>query len=182
MSSSFESKLEQIEQAIRDELKNKQELGRAAKTFAIMGGICLAAVVVVKAPIFLLATVAMATGYGVTSWLRSKSEARLDAQYQQQASLLIAQDAARKGPDAPSQHLAPDMTADAGIKNGFAQKANASTPERQADSAADRQAGAAPDRVEQLAETVEDLRQKIDGKPAELDKSKTTFKGLRRDK
>lgn len=162
MSSSFESKLEQIEKAIRDELKNKRELGNAARTFAIMGGICLAAIVVVKAPIFLLGTVAMATGYGVTSWLRGKSEERLDAQYQQQASILIAQDAARKAQEGP----APDVAPDAGIKNGFAQKANAS----------------GPDRVEQLAETVEDLRQQIEGKPADLDKPKTTFKGLRRDK
>jgi hypothetical protein len=163
MSFSIEGKLEQIEQSIRQELKNKSELGKVAKTFAIIGGICIAGVVLVKAPIFLLGAAAAGTGFAVTSWMRSKSEERLDAQYQTQASLLIAQEAARKGQE-PSVGMSPE----AGLKNGFAQNANNNTAE--------------PDRVEKLAETVEEQRQQVEGKPAPLDKPKTLFKGFRRDK
>ncbi|MFN7114481.1 MAG: hypothetical protein ACK4PK_09025 [Alphaproteobacteria bacterium] len=163
MSSSIESKLEQIEQSIRQELKNKQELGAVAKTFAIIGAVCIAGVVLVKAPIFLLGAAAAGTGFAVTSWMRGKSDNRLDRQYQTQASLLIAQEAGRKGQE-PSMGMSPE----AGLKPGFAQSAN--------NNAAD------ADRVEKLAETVEDLRQQVEGKPAALDKPKTLFKGFRRDK
>ncbi|MDP2205523.1 MAG: hypothetical protein Q8K65_04390 [Alphaproteobacteria bacterium] len=163
MSSSIESKLEQIEQSIREELKNKRELGSVARTFAIIGAVCLAGVVLVKAPIFLLGAAAAGTGFAVTSWMRGKCEARLDSKYQTQATLMIAQEGARKGQE-PSAGMSPE----AGLKTGFAQNANNNTPD--------------PDRVEKLAETVEELRQQVEGKPAPLDKPKTLFKGFRRDK
>jgi len=161
MSSSIESKLEQIEQSIKEDLKNKRELGSVAKTFAIIGAVCVAGVVLVKAPIFLLGAAAAGAGFAVTSWMRGKCEERLDSKYQTQATLMIAQEASRKGPE-PTVGMSPD----AALKNGFAQNANSNSP----------------DRVEQLAETVEELRQQVEGKPAPLDKPKTLFKGFRRDK
>lgn len=161
MSSSIESKLEQIEQSIREELKKKQELGKVAKTFAIIGGICLAGVVLVKAPIFMLGAVAAGAGYAATSWARSNCEERLDNKYQTQATLMIAQEAARKGQE-PSAGMAPE----AGLKAGF-QTANSNN---------------GPDRVSELEETVEELRQQVEGKPVPLDKPKKLFKGFRRDK
>lgn len=165
MSPSIESKLEQIEQSIQENLKNKAELGKVAKTFAIIGAVCVAGVVLVKAPIFLLGAAAAGTGFAVTSWMRGKCEARLDEQYQTQAQLLIVQEQGRGKGQEPSAGLSPD----AGLKTGFAQNANNNTPDA--------------DRVEKLAETVEDLRQQVEeGKPAPLDKPKTLFKGFRRDK
>lgn len=163
MSFSIEGKLEQIEQSIREDLGKKSELGRVAKTFAIIGAVCVAGVVLVKAPIFLLGAAAAGTGFAVTSWIRGKCEERLDAKYQTQATLLIAQEASRKG-----QEPSPGMSPEAGLKTGFAQNANSHTTD--------------PDRVEKLAETVEELRQQVEGKPAPLDKPKTLFKGFRRDK
>jgi|GEM_PF-1286164 len=161
MSSSIESKLEQIEQSIQEDLQKKQELGKVAKTFAIIGGICVAGVVLVKAPIFLLGAAAAGTGYAVTSWMRSKCEDRLDSKYQTQATLMIAQEAARKGNE-PAAGLSPE----AGLKAGF-QTANTNS---------------GPDRVSELAETVEELRQQVEGNTAPLDKPKKLFKGFRRDK
>jgi hypothetical protein len=163
MSSSIESKLEQIEQSIREDLKNKRELGSVARTFAIIGGIGLVGVALVKAPIFLLVAAAAGTGFAVTSWMRSQCEERLDGKYQTQAALLIAQEAVRKG-----QEPAAGPSPEAGLRAGFSQNANNNTP--------------AGDRVEKLAETVEDLRRQVEGEPVPLDKPKSFFKGFRRDK
>lgn len=161
MSSSIESKLEQIEQSIQRDQQRKAQLGKTAKTFAIIGGVCLAGVVLVKAPIFLLGAVVGGAGVAVTTWMRGQCDARLDSKYQTQATLMIAQEAAR-GPQ-PASGLAPD----AGLRQGFAQNAQGQTP-------------ANGDRIDQLADAVDDLREQVEGKPQPLDKPKGAIKDFRR--
>ena len=119
MSSSIESKLEQIEQSIQEDQQRKAQLGKRAKTFAIIGGICLLGVVIVKAPIFLLGAAVGGAGLAVTTWMRGEVDTRLNSKYQTQATLMIAQEAARSGQQ-PSAGLSPD----AGIRSGFAQNAS----------------------------------------------------------
>ena len=163
MSSSIESKLEQIEQSIQEDQQRKAQLGKRAKTFAIIGGICLLGVVIVKAPIFLLGAAVGGAGLAVTTWMRGEVDTRLNSKYQTQATLMIAQEAARSGQQ-PSAGLSPD----AGIRSGFAQ--NASGPNAPANG----------DRIDQLADAVEGLREQVEGKPQPLDKPKGAFKGFRR--
>lgn len=163
MSSSIESKLEQIEQSIQQDQQRKEQLGKRAKTFAIIGGICLLGVVIVKAPIFLLGAAVGGAGLAVTTWMRGDVDARLNSKYQTQATLLIAQEAARGGQQ-PANGLSPD----ASLRQGFAQNAN--------------QVPANGDRIDQLAEAVEDLRDQVEGKPQPLDKPKGVLKGFRRGK
>src|SRR6218665_3593121 len=114
MSSSIESKLEQIEQSIQQDQERKATLGKRAKAFAIIGGVCLLGVVIVKAPIFLLGAVVGGTGLAVPTWMRGEVDARLDSKYQTQATLLIAQEAARGGQQ-PGNSLSPD----ASLRQGF---------------------------------------------------------------
>ncbi len=166
MSSSIESKLEQIEQSIQQDQQRKAQLGKRAKTFAIIGGICLLGVVIVKAPIFLLGAAVGGAGLAVTTWMRGEVDARLDSKYQTQATLLIAQEAARSGQQ-PNNALSPD----AGLRQGFSQNAQGQP-----------QAPANGDRIDQLADAVEDLREQLEGKPQQLDKPKGVLKGFRRNK
>ncbi len=167
MSSSIESKLEQIEQSIQQDQQRKVTLGKRAKAFAIIGGVCLLGVVIVKAPIFLLGAVVGGTGLAVTTWMRGEVDARLDSKYQTQATLMIAQEAARSGAQ-PGTGLSPDAT----LRSGFSQNANASSNAPAANS----------DRIDQLADAVEDLRDQVEGKPQPLDKPKGILKSLRRHK
>lgn len=160
MSSSIESKLEQIEQSIQEDQQRKATLGKRAKTFAIIGGICLLGVAIVKAPIFLLGAVVGGTGLAVTTWMRGEVEARLDSKYQAQATLLIAQEAARGGQQ-PNNSLSPD----ASLRQGFTHNAQGQP-----------QAPANGDRIDQLADAVDDLREQVTGKPQPLDKPKGMFR------
>jgi hypothetical protein len=161
MSSSIENMLQEIEQSIQQEQQRKAELGKRAKTFAIIAGVCLAGVVLVKAPIFLLGAAVGGTGLAVTTWLRGQCDARLDNKYQTQATLMIAQEAAR------SPQVANGLQPDAGLRQGFAQNAQGQAP-------------ANNDRIDELANAVDDLREQVEGKPQPLDKPKTIFKGFRR--
>jgi hypothetical protein len=149
--SSIESKLEQIEQTIRKTIEEKKNLKGTARTFAIIGGICVAGLVLAKAPVFLIGAAVGGAGFVVSSYFHGRKEDSLNAMYQTQASLLIAQEAGRKA-DEPSP--ANDLTSK-GIKQGFGQKA--------------------ADPVEKLAEDVEALKKTVEGKPVELDKRKSTF-------
>ncbi len=149
--SSIESKLEQIEQTIRQTIEEKKNLKGTAKTFAIIGGICVVGLALAKAPIFLIGAAVGGAGFVVSSYFHGRKEDSLNAMYQTQASLMIAQEAGRKA-DAPSP--ANDLTSK-GIKQGFGQKA--------------------ADPVEKLAEDVEALKKTVEGKPVELDKPKGTF-------
>lgn len=148
--SSIESKLEQIEQAIQKQIQERKEMGKVTRTFAIIGGVCLAGVVLVKAPIFILGAGAALAGAAVTEMIRGRKGEQLNDMYQTQAALMIAQEASRKG-QAPTP--ANDLKGE-GIKNGFGKNA---------------------DRVEKLAEDVEALKEAVEGKPVELDKPKGTF-------
>lgn len=148
--SSIESKLEQIEQAIQKQIAERKDMGKVTRTFAIIGGVCLAGVVLVKAPIFILGAGAAFAGAAVTEMIRGRKSEQLSSMYETQAALMIAQEAGRKGQEpAPAQDLKGD-----GLKNGFGKNA---------------------DRVEKLAEDVEALKEAVEGKPVELDKSKGTF-------
>lgn len=147
--SSIESKLEQIEQAIQKQIQERKEMGKVTRTFAIIGGVCVAGVLLVKAPIFILGAGAALAGVAVTEMIRGRKGEQLNDMYQTQAALMIAQEASRKGQPAPANDLKSE-----GIKNGFGKNA---------------------DRVEKLAEDVEALKEAVEGKPVELDKSKGTF-------
>lgn len=148
--SSIESKLEQIEQAIQKQIAEHKEMGKVTRTFAIIGGVCLAGVVLVKAPIFILGAGAAFAGAAVTEMIRGRKSEQLNSMYETQAALMIAQEATRKGQEpSPVNDLKGD-----GIKNGFGKNA---------------------DRVEKLAEDVEALKEAVEGKPVELDKPKGTF-------
>jgi len=151
--SSIESKLEQIEQTIRQTIEEKKNLKGTARTFAIIGGICVAGLVLVKAPVFLIGAAVGGAGFVVSSYFHGRKEDSLNAMYQTQASLMIAQEAGRKA-DEPSP--ANDLTSK-GIKQGFGQKAADADP------------------VEKLAEDVAALKKTVEGKPVELDKPKGTF-------
>lgn len=159
MSSSIESKLEQIEQSIQEDQQRKAQLGRRAKTFAIIGGICLLGVAIVKAPIFLLGAAVGGAGLAVTTWMRGEVDTRLDSKYQTQATLLIAQEAARSG-----QQQGVGLSSDAKLRSGFTQNASGNVP------------AANGDRIDQLADAVEDLREQVEGKPQPLDKPKGTLR------
>lgn len=148
--SSIESKLEQIEQAIQKQIAESKEMGKLTRTFAIIGGVCVAGVLLVKAPIFILGAGAAFAGVAVTELVRGRKADQLNSMYETQAALMIAQEASRKGQEpVPSADLKGD-----GIKNGFGKNA---------------------DRVEKLAEDVEALKEAVEGKPVELDKPKGTF-------
>lgn len=148
--SSIESKLEQIEQAIQKQIAERKEMSKVTRTFAIIGGICVAGVVLVKAPIFILGAGAALAGAAVTEMVRNRKSDQLNNLYETQATLMIAQEASRKGQEpTPANDLKGT-----GIKNGFGKNA---------------------DRVEKLAEDVEALKDAVEGKPVELDKSKSTF-------
>ncbi len=148
--SSIESKLEQIEQSIQKHLANRKEMGKLTRAFAVIGGVCMAGLLLVKAPIFILGVGAALTGVAVTEMMRGLNGEQLNSMYETQAALMIAQEASRKGQEpAPSAELKGE-----GIKNGFGKNA---------------------DRVEKLAEDVEALKEAVEGKPVELDKPKGTF-------
>jgi len=148
--SSIESKLEQIEQAIQKQIAEHREMGKLTRTFAIIGGVCIAGVLLVKAPIFVLGAGAAFAGVVVTEMIRGRKSERLDSMYETQAALMIAQEASRKGQaPAPASELKGE-----GLRNGFDKNA---------------------DRVEKLAEEVEALKEAVEGKPAPLDKPKGTF-------
>lgn len=147
--SSIESKLEQIEQAIQKQIQERKEMGKVTRTFAIIGGVCVAGVLLVKAPIFILGAGVALAGVAVTEMIRGRKGEQLNDMYQTQAALMIAQEASRKGQPTPANDLKGE-----GIKNGFGKNA---------------------DRVEKLAEDVEALKEAVEGKPVELDKSKGTF-------
>lgn len=148
--SSLESKLEQIELMIQKQITEHKEMGKVTRTFAIIGGVCVAGVLLVKAPIFILGAGVALAGAAVTEIIRGRKSEQLNNMYEIQAGLMIAQEALRKGQEpAPAADLKGT-----GIKNGFGKNA---------------------DRVEKLAEEVEALKDAVEGKPVELDKPKGTF-------
>lgn len=158
MSSSIESKLVQIEEAIQQDLQKKGRLGGVARNFAIVGGICVLGLVLVKAPVFLMGAAVAGAGFAVTSWMRSECDKGLDRKYQTQATLLIAQEAQRGGAEP-----APKPSADENLRSGFAQTA-------------------APDaRIDKLEEAVDELRRDVGAPPATLDKPKRFLGGFRKE-
>lgn len=148
--SSIAHKLEQIEQAIQEGLAVHKSMGKLRRNLMIIGGVCAAGVVLVKAPIFIIGAGAAFAGAAVTEMIRGRKSEQLNSMYETQAALMIAQEATRKGQEATP---ANDLTGN-GIKNGFGKNA---------------------DRVEKLAEDVEALKNAVQGKPVELDKPKGTF-------
>ena len=90
--SSIESKLEQIEQAIQKQIAEHKEMGKVTRTFAIIGGVCLAGVVLVKAPIFILGAGAAFAGAAVTEMIRGRKSEQLNSMYETQAALMIEAD------------------------------------------------------------------------------------------
>lgn len=148
--SSIQSKLEQIELNIQKQMAAHQDMGKVTRTFMIIGGVCAAGVLLVKAPIFIIGAGAAFAAAAVTEMIRGRKSAQLNSMYETQAALMIAQEATRKG-QAPTP--ANDLSGN-GIKNGFGKNA---------------------DRVEKLAEDVEALKEAVEGKPVELDKPKGTF-------
>jgi len=149
--SAIEDKLEQIERAIQKTIEERREMGKVTKTFAIIGGVCVAGVLLVKAPIFILGAGVALTGAAVTEIVRGRKSEQLNSMYETQAALMIAQEAMRKG-QSPAPSAEPQQNAT--LKNGFDKNA---------------------DRVEKLAEDVEALKEAVEGKPVTLDKPKGVF-------